>query len=78
MPEACHYVFLVGNRDRTAGGLPHFREATSTTAYIKSFTDFRHLNMSSSLFLMDAAAGPLACRIPRLEFFELGGLGRLI
>ncbi|KAG8903306.1 hypothetical protein FRB99_003465 [Tulasnella sp. 403] len=47
----------------------------STDKYHRRLTKLRHLSLSSCTLLTDAAAASLAFCLPKVEFFEMGGIG---
>ncbi|KAF9650345.1 hypothetical protein BDM02DRAFT_3072826, partial [Thelephora ganbajun] len=51
------------------------RDPGDPTKYRRRITQLRHVNFSSCTLLTDIAASHLAHAVPRLEFFEMGGVG---
>ena len=51
------------------------RDPGDPTKYRRRVTQLRHLNFSCCTLLTDIAASHLAHAVPRLEFFEMGGVG---
>ena len=51
------------------------RDPGDPTKYRRRITQLRHLNFSCCTLLTDIAASHLAHTVPRLEFFEMGGIG---
>jgi F-box/leucine-rich repeat protein 2/20 len=51
------------------------RDAGDPTKYRRRVTQLRHVNFSCCTLLTDIAASHLAHTVPRLEFFEMGGIG---
>ena len=51
------------------------RDPGDPTKYRRRITQLRHLNFSSCTLLTDIAASHLAHAVPRLELFEMGGIG---
>ena len=51
------------------------RDPGDPTKYRRRITQLRHINFSSCTLLTDIAASHLAHTVPRLEFFEIGGIG---
>ena len=51
------------------------RDPGDPTKYRRRITQLRHVNLSSCTLLTDIAASNLAHTVPRLEIFEIGGIG---
>ncbi|KAF9785728.1 hypothetical protein BJ322DRAFT_1210359 [Thelephora terrestris] len=51
------------------------RDPGDPTKYRRRITQLRHINFSCCTLLTDIAASHLAHAVPRLEFFEMGGIG---
>jgi len=51
------------------------RDSGDPTKYRRRVTQLRHVNFSSCALLTDIAASHLAHAVPKLEFFEMGGIG---
>ena len=51
------------------------RDPGDPTRYRRRLTQLRHINFSCCTLLTDIAASHLARAVPRLEFFEMGGIG---
>ena len=51
------------------------RDPGDPTKYRKRITQLRHVNLSCCTLLTDIAATHLAHAVPRLELFEMGGIG---
>lgn len=51
------------------------RDPGDPTKYRRRITQLRHINLSCCTLLTDIAASHLAHAVPRLEFFEMGGIG---
>jgi F-box/leucine-rich repeat protein 2/20 len=51
------------------------RDPGDPTKYRRRVTQLRHVNFSCCALLTDIAASHLAHAVPRLEFFEMGGIG---
>ena len=51
------------------------RDPGDPTRYRRRLTQLRHINFSCCMLLTDIAASHLAHTVPRLEFFEMGGIG---
>lgn len=51
------------------------RDPGDPTKYRRRTTKLRHVNFSCCTLLTDIAASHLAHTVPRLEFFEMGGIG---
>ena len=51
------------------------RDRGDPTKYRRRITQLRHINFSCCTLLTDIAASHLAHAVPRLEFFEMGGIG---
>ena len=51
------------------------RDPGDPTKYRRRVTQLRHVNFSCCTLLTDIAASHLAHAVPRLEFFEMGGVG---
>jgi F-box/leucine-rich repeat protein 2/20 len=51
------------------------REMTDVCYFRRRVTRLRHLNLSSCILLTDTACTNLAYSVPRLEFFEMAGIG---
>lgn len=51
------------------------RETGNRDRYIRRVTRLRHINLSYCILLTDMACSNLAYCVPRLEFFEMAGIG---
>ena len=66
--DHCQESILLSSKD--AGRAPG-----DPTKYRRRITQLRHVNFSCCTLLTDIAASHLAHAVPRLEFFEMGGIG---
>jgi F-box and leucine-rich repeat protein 2/20 len=51
------------------------RDPSEPTRYRRRVTKLRHLSLSSCMWLTDTACSNLAHAVPKLEFFEIAGIG---